>query len=76
MSLSFLKQELDEVNVQGNALGRYIPGKVQAVVIGQETVLGPALGLGATETRKFHALSELKHLTPVFQPVRSSLFFR
>ena len=50
MSLSFLKQELDEVNVKGNALGRIIPGKGHAVDIGQETALGPTLGLGATET--------------------------
>jgi len=50
MSLSFLKQELYEVSVQANALGRIIPGKANAVDIGQETALGSTLGLGATET--------------------------
>jgi len=49
MSLSILKQELDEVNVQGNALGRIIPGRAHAVDIGQETALGPTLGLGVKE---------------------------
>ena len=64
MSLSFLKQELYEVSVQANALGRIIPGKANAVDIGQETALGSTLGLGATETWKFHAMSELNLLTP------------
>jgi hypothetical protein len=71
MSLSFLKQELYEANVQGNALGRFIPGKVHTV---DRKLFGSHARFGSFGDGEIHALSERKHLIPFFQPVTSSMY--